>query len=121
MAMPKSRCGATQSSIRVESPIWSNGAAARGQLRQLGQDVATALGLFAQGLEFPSQRVVGVEGFSISREMRKMVASGVPSSWAAAAARAIELGQMLLARQHQLGGGESASESLLASSVTWKV
>ncbi len=81
-----------------------------GQALELGQDVAAALDLLAQQRHVLADRPVFGSTPASSLVTRAMVASGVPSSWAAAAAEPVELVEVLLAGEHQLGGGERVGE-----------
>src|SRR6185437_2745765 len=80
------------------------------QLRDLGQDIPAALGLFAQGFEVAGYRaVVGNRALEFARdqedgrERRSQFMGG-------GGGKAVELGQMLLAGQHQFGGGQRIGE-----------
>ena len=77
-----------------------------GKLGDLGQDVAAALRLLAQGFQIGRQGVVAVDGlFQLPRnqeDRRQRRAEFMRGG----GRKAIELGQMLLARQHQLGRGQ---------------
>ena len=93
--------------------------AGRRQLGDLGQDVAAALRLLAQGLDVAGR--VGPLPASVrssSRETSTMVDSGVPSSCAAAAASPSSWVRCC-SRASTSSVAASASDSLRASSVTW--
>ena len=74
-----------------------------GKLGDLGQNIAAALRLLAQGLEIGGEVVVVVHGlFKLARNQkgrRQRRAEFVGGR----RCKAVDLGQMLLARQHQLG------------------
>ena len=110
MATPKSRCGATVSSISVDSGMRSNGAPVEDSCVILARISRQRCACSRRVLRSPASGLLSCTVFSSSREIRKIVDSGVPSSCAAAAARSIELGEMLFAGQHQFGGGQRVRE-----------
>ena len=119
MSTPKSRCGATASSISVDSFMRSNGAPVGGELGDLGQNVAAALRLLAQGLEVGGKLGVVLQRLSPARARSgRWSTSGVPSSCAAAAARPSSWVRCC-SRVSTSSVAASASASLRASSVTW--
>ena len=78
----------------------------RGQLRDLGQNIAAALRLLAQGLEVQGQRTVAIHiplqfarNQENGRERRSEFMRG-------GGCQAIELREMLFPRQHQLGSSQ---------------
>ena len=93
--------------------------AARCQLGDLGENVAAALRLFAQGLEVVGKlrRCRSMPELTARATIRKIVASGVPSSCAAAAARPSSWVRCC-SRASTSSVAASASESLRASSAT---
>ena len=101
--MPKSRCGATVSSISVDSGMRSNGAPEEESCGDLGQNFAAALRLLAQGLEIAGELFVAINGlFELARnqeDRRQRRAEFVGGS----GSKAVDLGEMLLAGQHQFG------------------
>ena len=87
LATPKSRCGATISSISVDSGMRSNGAPVEDSWVILARMSRQRCACSRRVLMSPANWLLSCRLFSSSREIRKIVDSGVPSSWAAAAAR----------------------------------
>src|SRR5207253_625508 len=123
IAIPKSRCGATVSSISVDSGMRSNGAPLEDNCvilarisrqrcacsRRVFRSAASAL---SAGMVFSSSHELGTPLstiFLISREQKdrgqrraEFVRGG--------GGKAVKLGQMLLTRQHQFGGRERVGQ-----------
>ena len=81
-------------------------------LAHRAQDIATPVGLFAD-----QRRIRGEFGSVSSSSTNSLLASfivanGVPSSCAAAATTTAKIGQLLLARQSHLGGGQSVGHGV---------
>ena len=89
----------------------SNGSPLAGQLGELGQDVAAALRLLAQqphvvGVRRSSARVARSSSLAITAMVDERRAELVRGG----RGKPVELRQMLLARQHQLGRGQRVGE-----------
>ena len=110
MATPKLRCGATTSSISADSGMRSKGSPLDGQLGELGQDGAAALRLLVQQPD-----VLGVLGIRLDRALELLRDHRDGGERRAELVRGgggepVELREMLLAREHELGRGERVGE-----------
>ena len=110
MATPKWRCGATTSSISADSGMRSNGSTLADSSVSLPRICRQRCACSRSSAMSSASGESASIARSSSVAITVMVASGVPSSCAAAAASPSSCDEVLLARQHELGRRQRVGE-----------
>src|SRR5262249_20360539 len=113
MEMPKSRCGETTSSSRAESGMRSNGSILEESSVSLARMARQRCACSRSRLTSSAYGESGSIARSRSVAITGMVEGGGPRLCAGGGSKSVDLREVLLARQYQLGGGQRVGKLAL--------